>query len=176
MLRGINVSGQKKILMADLKKLYEGLGFKDVVTYIQSGNVLFKTSGKSTDVQLGKKIHEALKKQYSFEVPIIIRTLEEMHTVQKDNPFLKKKGVNMERLYVTFLSEEAPPDLIEKIMTFEHPTDEFVIIGKEVYLYCPGGYGETKLSNNFFESKLKVVATTRNWNTVNILTGMAEGH
>jgi len=171
-LRGINVSGQKKILMADLKLLYEGLKFSDVKTYIQSGNVSFKTKEKLSDVELAGKIEKAIYKKYSFEVPVIIRNEDELIKITSSNPFLKKKGIDIKKLHVTFLSQIPGKAEIDNISEVDYSPDRFAINGKEIYLHIPESYGETKLSNNFFEKKLKVKATTRNWNTVNQLLEM----
>jgi uncharacterized protein (DUF1697 family) len=171
-LRGINVSGQKRMLMADLKALFEALKFTGVQTYIQSGNVIFKTK-EEDDTLLAAKIEKAIAKKYGFEVPVIIRTTAELASVISRNPLLKNKKVNMERVYVTFLAgvpEKAKAAEIEKL---SFAPDEFIIDGKEVFLHIPVAYGETKLSNNFFEKKLKVTATTRNWATVNKLYELA---
>jgi uncharacterized protein (DUF1697 family) len=172
-LRGINVSGQKKILMADLKALYEGLDFENVTTYIQSGNVIFKTPKPVSDTDLAKKIESAISKKYGFEVPVIVRTHAEMERILAVNPLLKEKGIDIERLHVTFLEEEPASEKVKLIKDLDFSPDKFVIIKKEVYLHCPKGYGITKISNNFFESKLKVKATTRNWKTVNKLVTLA---
>jgi uncharacterized protein (DUF1697 family) len=171
-LRGINVSGQKKIQMADLKALYEDLKFKDVTTYIQSGNVIFK--GKSSsDQKLAKRIEDAIYERYNFNVPVIIRTVEEMEHAISVNPFLKQSKIDIEKLHITFLAEIPEQENVESIRNINYSPDRFIIIDKEVYLYCPNGYGITKLSNNFFEQKLKIKATTRNWRTVNKLFEMA---
>jgi len=165
-LRGINVSGQKKILMTELKALYESLKLKDVTTYIQSGNVLFKSEKNLSDLELAAKIEKAIYKKYDFEVPVIIRNKDEIKKIISVNPFLKEENSEAKRLYITFLSQAPAKENIESIQGFDFSPDKFSIIGKEVYLYISNGYGETKLSNNFFEKKLKVNATTRNWNTV----------
>src|SRR3954471_13536569 len=91
-LRGINVSGQKKIQMTDLKALYEGLKFKEVITYIQSGNVIFKSKSAS-DQKLAKRIEDAIYERYGFTVPVIIRTAEEMEHAISANPFLKQSNI-----------------------------------------------------------------------------------
>jgi uncharacterized protein (DUF1697 family) len=173
-LRGINVGAQKKILMVDLKALYESLKFKDVITYIQSGNVIFKTSETVSDEALSQKIEKAIAKKYGFEVPVIVRSVAEIDKVLGSNPFLKDKKKDVTKMHVTFLSEAPGKAELEAIKKFDYAPDEFVIAGKDVYLYTPGGYGETKLSNKFFETKLKVTATTRNWNTVNKLKELSE--
>lgn len=173
-LRGINVSGQKKILMADLKRLFESLHFKEIATYIQSGNVIFKSDAKISDTQLAKKIEKAISAEYNFEVPVIIRTKEELGKIISQNPFAKEKNIDLKKLHVTFLSETPDKEKIEQIKEANFLPDRFAIKGKEIYLHIPDSYGETKLSNKFFENKLKVGATTRNWNTVNKLFEMAQ--
>lgn len=172
-LRGINVSGQKKILMADLKILFEELQFREVQTYIQSGNVAFKSASKLSDIKLADKIEKAIFKKYNFEVPVITRTKEEMEKIIATNPFVKKKNIDPKKLHVTFLSELPKKENVESVNKADFSPDEFIIEGKEIYLHIPESYGETKLSNKFFENKLKVTATTRNWNTVNKLVQMA---
>jgi len=171
-LRGINVSGQKKIQMTDLKALYEDLEFKNITTYIQSGNVIFKAN-KQRDKVLAKKIEDAIYAKYSFKVPVIIRSVEEMKNTIAINPFLKK-NINEEKLHLTFLAETPDKAKVDSIKNLDYSPDKFIIIGKEIFLYCPNGYGITKLSNNFFENKLRVNATTRNWKTVNKLVEMAD--
>lgn len=165
-LKGINVGGQKKILMADLKQLYENLNLKKVKTFIQSGNVIFEAKN---DKQLSKRIEQKIFENYNFNVPVILRTIEEMEQILTKNPFLKEKNSAPEKLYVTYLAEHPAEENISKIKNTYGP-DQFCIIGKEVFLYYPNaGYGTTKLTNNFFENKLKVTATTRNWKTTNEL-------
>ncbi|MBF9251987.1 DUF1697 domain-containing protein [Pontibacter sp. 172403-2] len=172
-LRGINVSGQKKILMADLKALFENLGFENVSTYIQSGNVVFTAPEGSNGKELAGKIEAAIAEKYNFHVPVIIRTAAEMENILAVNPFLKDMSIDQEKLHVTFLNEIPEQEKLESIKGFHSPPDQFVIIGREVFLHCPDKYGETKLSNKFFENKLKVAATTRNWKTVARLANMA---
>ncbi|MCE3278890.1 MAG: hypothetical protein K0S44_1081 [Bacteroidetes bacterium] len=170
MLRGINVSGQKKVPMADLKAVFDELKYKNAQTYIQSGNVIFDGSGKPE--AHSKKISKKIKDTFGFEVPVVVLEKKELEAAVKKNPFLKEKGVDVERLYLTFLEKEAEKEYLDKIKLPDKTADRFVISGKVVYLYCPGGYGETKLNNNFFENKLKVTATTRNWRTCNVLLEM----
>ena len=162
-LRGINVSGQKKILMSDLKRLYESIGFKEVVTYIQSGNVIFETNEKDSEIEIASKIEEAILKQYSFEVPVIVFKNSELKKWIDSNPFLKDESLE-ERLYFTFLNK-IPDSLLVEQLQGDYSPEKFEIRDKVIYFYCPIGYGKTKLSNTFFENKLKVKATTRNFKT-----------
>jgi uncharacterized protein (DUF1697 family) len=168
-LRGINVSGQKKINMADLKSLYENLGFKNIKTYIQSGNVIFENN---TGKDLSKKIEKQIEEKYGFQVPILIRTVNEMEEAVNKNPFLEEKNIEPDKLHVTYLSDIPSNENLEKMKTVDYRPDRFYVSGKEIYLYCPGGYGNTKLTNTFFEKKLKQTATTRNWKTTNALLKM----
>jgi len=171
-LRGINVSGQKKILMKDLKLLYENLQLTDVKTYIQSGNVVFNMSEAYNETTLCKKIETAIFEKYAFEVPVIIRTKEEIQEIINSNPFLNEDSINPEKLHVTFLSKKPLTINLNSIEPLNYLPDRFRMAGREIFLHCPVNYGETKLSNKFFESKLKVSATTRNWKTVNRLFEM----
>jgi uncharacterized protein (DUF1697 family) len=173
LLRGINVSGQKRIQMSALKALYEELKLKGIITYIQSGNVIFRASKNVSRQELSKSIEEKIREKYDFDVPVIIRTLAEMKKTLSLNPFLNKKGIDTERLYVTFLVETPKQADRKSIERFDCSPDKFIIIDKEVFLQCPLGYGKSKISNNLFENKLKVTATTRNWKTVNTLVELA---
>ena len=166
-LRGINVSGQKKIKMADLKALYEKLGFQDVQTYIQSGNVVFK-SLKTKKTALKNKIEAEISKQYGFDVPLQILEHKELSLVFENNPFIRRnKDIN--KLYVTFLENLPENENILAISNIQSGDDEFIVDGKVIYVFCPNGAGHTKFSNIFFEKKLKTIATTRNWKTVSRL-------
>lgn len=169
MLRGINVGGQKKVPMVELSKLYDSLGFNHVKTYIQSGNVIFDSP--STDIlELSAKIQQTIKNSFDFDVPLFIRTIEEFTALIQNNPFANK---DLTKLHVTFLSGFPTSQPIQEINAVKDELEEFLICGKEIYLFCPNGYGQTKLTNSFFEKKLKVLATTRNWNSVNKLLSMA---
>ncbi len=174
-LRGINVSGQKKILMTDLKALYESLGCVNVKTYIQSGNVIFDYDDiiSSHIQEFQEKILQKIEEIYNFRVPIIIKTIDELENIMKKNPFIDG-GIPIDKVHVSFLSETPTKDNIDKLTGMNFEPDEYKIIGTVIYLYCPNGYGNTKLSNNFFENKLKVVATTRNWKTTNELFNIAK--
>lgn len=163
-LRGINVSGQKKMLMADVKKAYESIGFEDVVTYIQSGNIVFTTTEKSTDLAVAQKIEKMIMEQFSFDVPVIVFKGDELKEWIDNNPFFDNENLE-ERLYFTFLDKIPESSLVDSIQEIDYSPEKFKVLGKVVYFYCPIGYGNTKLSNNFFEKKLKVRATTRNLKT-----------
>ncbi len=173
LLRGINVSGHKTILMDDLKALFEGMDFEEVKTYIQSGNVVFKTGESLMDAELAQRIQQSITGKYNFYVPVIVRSREEMEKILSDNPFLKDKDINPDWLHVTFLSDNPRQSDREAISKYDFSPDRFYLVRNEAYLYCPQGYGNTKISNLFFENRLKVNATTRNWKTVIKLVDLA---
>ena len=167
MLRGINVGG-KTVKMAVLKEYFEGLKLKNIVTYIQSGNVLFDT--KETDEgKLVKKIAKDLNKTFGFDIEVILRTVSEVEEVVANNPYKKRKLSEKEHLYISFLSAVPNETLIETLAPFLKEGELYTVVNREVYIITEK-YGETKLSNNFIEKKLKVVSTTRNWATVNKIT------
>ena len=170
LLRGINVGGKRKILMADLKKLLGNLGFTDSTTYIQSGNVAFNADELGEYGLLGSKIEQAILKEYGFEVPVIISTADELKEAIANNPFLKNKAPDIERLHLTFLNALPTKEKLETIRSYDYSPDQFEIIGKHVFVYCSGKYSDSKLSNAFFEQKLNVAASTRNWKTVLVLS------
>jgi len=172
-LRGINVSGQKKILMVDLKALYKKLGFENVQTYIQSGNVVFDCDKGKSNFTIAEMIEQAIGKDYKFQVPVLVKQADVLISTIKNNPFIEEAGVDLSRVVVTFLESLPTPENLLKLEGVDYPPDQFIIDGMNIYIYCPKSYGNSKLSNNFFERKLKVRATTRNWKTINMLAEMA---
>jgi len=154
--------------------MYEQLSCKEVTTYIQSGNIIFRKIGNESEEELAKTIQQAIMEKFGFDVPVLLRTLTEMKEAAACNPWTKETGIDPDKLHVTFLSHVPPEELIKNIPGSNYVPDQFRISGREIYLYCPGGYGNTKLNNNYFENKLKVTATTRNWRTVNKLIELGE--
>ena len=175
-LRGINVGTGRKVPMADLKKLCGSLGLKNVQTYIQSGNLVFELAQPEPISALEARLQKAFSETFGFEIPVLIRTAEEWAESVAQNPFLKEENMDIDRLHLTCLKELPSPDLLEKIKTFQYLPDRYEIIGREVFVYCANGYGKTKLTNSFFETKLKTTATTRNWKTVIELNELAKSN
>jgi len=165
-LRGINVSGQKKIKMADLTRLYESLGLESVATYIQSGNIIFSSENNNFS-NLKSRIEVAIEEHYGFHVPVDIRTHQELLEIIQNCPFKEAECFgNYTKVLVTFLqSMPSEVDQLE-LLSLVKPPEKLSIQGNSVYLFCPNGYGKSKLSNTFLERKLGVSATTRNWKTV----------
>lgn len=172
MLRGVNV-GNKTIKMERLRALLEDLGFSAVRTYVQSGNAIFET-GPCPLEGVSKTIEEGLRKRFGFEVPVLLKTAKELKDVVVANPFTKQKSIDQSKLHVTFLAAAAQKALVPGLEPLAAKTERFCVVNKEVYLYCPDGYGRTRLSNNAIEKKLSLIATTRNWRTVNALLDLAQ--
>jgi uncharacterized protein (DUF1697 family) len=169
MLRGINVGGQKKVPMEELKKCYESLGFENIRTYIQSGNVVFDYQGTDTPV-LAERLERGIRDTFGFDVTVVIRTSGEMLKVIRAFPFTSEEEAFA---HVTFLSKAPSNFPAEEVEKARGIGEKCVPAEREVYLYCPNGYGRTKLSNSLFERKLRVEATTRNWRTVGALYALA---
>ncbi len=174
MLRGINVSGQKKVKMADLKSLYESLEFTNVKIYIQSGNVIFESSILDVE-KLKQNIEQKIEKIFRFYVSVIIRSKEEFESIIKRNPLTHHGSAEDDtKLLVTFLTDVPPESIANAIQQFVTKPEALEVRGKEIYLHCPNGYGRSKLSNSFLERKLGVTATTRNWKTVKKLYDLSQ--
>ncbi|HSO87688.1 MAG TPA: DUF1697 domain-containing protein [Draconibacterium sp.] len=171
-LRGINVSGQKLIKMDALRTAYENIGIRNVTTYVQSGNVIF--DALETDPEkLEKMIYSRIEKDFGFEVPVMVLTVEKLKQVVDNNPFGYDRDKDPAFLHVTFLSSKPGKYDSSAIEEKKQEGEEILFTDEAVYLYCPNGYGRTKLNNNFLEARLKVTATTRNWKTANELLKMA---
>ena len=174
MLRGINVSGQKKIKMDDLKALFESLEFANVKTYIQSGNVIFESSTLDLE-ELKTTIEDNIEKAFGFSVSVIIRSTYEFESIIKSNPFIGHGSREDDtKFLVTFLTNAPPESIAKTVQQFAKKPEALVIRGREIYLHCPNGYGKSKLSNSFLERKLGVTATTRNWKTVKQLNELSK--
>jgi uncharacterized protein (DUF1697 family) len=169
LLRGVNVGG-KKVAMKALRELIEELGHQDVVTYIQSGNVVFRAPSGGAR-KLAGDIQKAIKAEMGLDVTVLLRSPDELGEVIAGNPF---PGVE-DKLHVTFLDAEPEASKVAAMDAEAYSPDRFEVVGRTVYLHCPDGYGRSKLVNSFWEKKLGVAATTRNWRTVNKLLEMASG-
>ncbi|WP_144940250.1 DUF1697 domain-containing protein [Paenibacillus sp. 32O-W] len=174
LLRGINVSGQKIIKMDQLSAIFESLGFQNVQTYIQSGNVVFQTVEEEASKELVHKIESRLKETLGYEVTVVLRTMEELEEVVERNPYDLPSLTPDEKVYVSFLSGEPAQEAKDRLLSYKNEIDDYRLRTREVYILCRKGYGKSLFSNNFLEKKLGLAATTRNWATVNKLVAMAE--
>lgn len=172
LLRGINVSGQKKIKMAELREHLVKLNFKDIETYIQSGNIVF--SYREEDLlKLGQMISQNIKDNYGFDVVTIVVKPAYFQECANQNPFHEHSELEGNKCFLTLLSDFPSPERVTIFNQLDYTPDLFQLEAKSLYFYCPNGAGRSKLSNNLIESKLKVSATSRNFNTVRKLLEMS---
>jgi uncharacterized protein (DUF1697 family) len=162
LLRGINVSGQKKVLMTDLILAFQELGFQNVKTYIQSGNVLFQTKKTNQEI-LEEKIKNKLLNTFTFDISVLVKSCEQLEVILRKGPFTDEQT---EQSYFTLLHSKPNKNLIEEVQLIHYHNEAFFVTDECVYFYSAIGYGKAKCNNNFFERKLKVTATTRNYKTM----------
>jgi len=172
MLRGINLGGHKMIRMAELKSLYEALDLVNVKTYVQSGNVVFDSPERDAS-KLASLIEAQIERSFGHAVSILIRSPNDFQRIVDTNPFLHGRNEDPAKLHVTFLYSSPSKSQLSNLGVPKGEADEFFVGNQEIFLFCPNGYGRTKLPNNFFEKKLDTPATTRNWKTVTALHQMA---
>jgi uncharacterized protein (DUF1697 family) len=164
LLRSVNVLGKNMIKMPELAMAFEKAGFKNVRTYIQSGNVIFETQ-EGSDEMLSAKIRDLISKKFGHTIQAVVLAPQELAETVAQNPFAKKPGIDLTKQHVTFLDRDIDPAKAEKLLSYHYPPDEIIIGNRVVYVHCPDGYGRTKYHNNFIEKKLSANATSRNWNT-----------
>lgn len=172
LLRGINVGGNKIIKMLDLKAMFQSMDLHNVRTYIQSGNVIFESNEGSVDI-LSAAIERRIKDVFGFDVPVILRTLEELENTLLNNPFDLPEAADLKRMYVTFLAAEPSPEVLDKLRVYEDGPDKLRFVGKEMYVLYEISISQSALSKVPLDKILGIPATTRNWNTVNKLAVMA---
>jgi len=163
LLRGINVGGQKKVPMADLRALYETLGLGGVTSYIQSGNVIFE-SGEAKEAALVLRLEGAIEDRFGFAVPVILRTVDAWRAIARRHPL--QAHADPAHLHVTCLPRWPSASAVQSLEARETGGDRFTLDGREIYLHCPDGYARSRLTNTVLEKTLGMTATTRNWRTV----------
>jgi len=173
MLRGVNVGGHNKIKMDALKVLCSSLKLKDPQTYVQSGNVIFKTEEKDL-AKLTKRLQDALERKFGFRPDVMLRTASELRNVIARNPFAKRNGIEPGRLLVTFLAADPGKEAREKALALKTDPEELHIIGREAYTYFPNGMAHPKIPWTTIERTLKSSGTGRNWNSVTKMLEIAE--
>lgn len=162
-LRGINVGGKRVIKMADLKSLYSKLGFTDINTFVQSGNVTF-SSAITNSLEIKKKIENGIYNKFGFEVMTIVFNKEYLKKIIENNPF---KNEDIKKQYFSFLENTPSRELLNNFIADNESNSDVAVGENVVYVFCANGYSKTKFNNNFFEKRLKVNSTTRNYNTLN---------
>ena len=158
--------------MADLRGLVEELGGEDARTYVQSGNVVFRS--RRAPAKLEDALAKAIRRSLGLEITVLVRTAAQLAKIVAGNPFLAS-GADPLKLHATLLKSAPDRVHVHRLSAGDFAPDELRVAGDAVYLHCPNGYGRSKLSNAFFEKQLGVPATTRNWKTVTALAELAGG-
>jgi uncharacterized protein (DUF1697 family) len=168
LLRGINVGGKAKLPMKELTAIFAAAGATNIRTYIQSGNVLFESP---LPEPLIAAVTNEIARTYGYPGRIVLRSASELAAAYKSNPFAKA-GTPIETLHVYFLADKPGPAAVKSLDADRSPGDSFALRNREIYLHLPNGMARTKLTNAYFDSKLKTTSTARNWNTVGKLVGL----
>ncbi|MDF2628764.1 MAG: cytoplasmic protein [Symbiobacteriaceae bacterium] len=168
LLRGINVSGHRMIKMTELQRMCEALGLGRVRTYIQSGNVLFESDEERGTLR--RQIEAQIEATFGFDVPVVLRTAAEMEQIVAGSPWAPGEG---ESLHVALLADAPSPDGVARLAAVDTGSDEYRLVGQEVYLLYRQPSHKSKLSNALLEKKLGVASTLRNWQTVTKLAALA---
>lgn len=173
LLRGVNVGGHHKIKMDALRALYESLKLRDPRTYVQSGNVVFRT-GEKNPARIAKRIEDAIEQGFGFRPAVILRTLPELRDAIARNPFAKQRDIDPRKLLVNFLAADPGEEARRKVLEIKADPEQLRIDGRELYIYFPNGMGRSKLPWAVIDRTLRVPATGRNWNSVTKLLELAE--
>jgi uncharacterized protein (DUF1697 family) len=171
LLRGINVGGKRSLPMKRLAEAFVAAGCSDVRTYIQSGNVVFRAP-PALATKLSSVLPKAIAKVAGFDVPVVIRSLDELRLTVRSNPFLRA-GIDPGQCHLMFLAEVPDGARVKKLDATRSPPDELAVVGRDIYLRLPNGAGRSKLTNAYFDAALATVSTLRNWRTVLTLLEMA---
>jgi uncharacterized protein (DUF1697 family) len=164
LLRGVNVGGNKRVEMARLRELMEELGYRDVRTYVNSGNVVFTGPSRSE-----QQLETAIAKTFGFEVPVVLRSRDELADIVQANP-LREVANDAAKYLVVFCGAEAATNLDPK----DFAPETFRVRGREIYLWAPGGIGTSELAKRLATKPLGAKSTARNWRTVEKLLALAD--
>jgi len=164
LLRSVNVAGHGRIAMDELRASFDALGYTDVATYIQTGNVLFTTGSKS-QAGISAAIEQRLDEDFGDSPAVLLRSVADFRRVSSSSPYARA-GADPGRHHVTFLATSPSKAALDALRLPPSGRDELVVDGKEIYVHTPDGYANTKYTGTFLERRLGVVSTTRNWNTV----------
>lgn len=169
-LRGINVGGKNKIKMETLRETFAALGFENVKTYINSGNVVFETV-ETGDKIISDKIEAAIQSNFSLNIKVITRTIAEIETMIADNPFAGQFE-NDKDLHVFFLGEQLPEEKREMLLSNNSENEQFAVQNREIFCLLRVGVLDSLIGKDYIGKKLKISATARNWRTVNKIVGL----
>lgn len=170
LLRGINVGGNTMIKMSELKKTFESLGFENVVTYINSGNIAFDVR-KNAEEKLIAKVEKAIERDFGKKVAVMMRTRDEIKEVLGRNPFEGQYESHKE-MHVLFMNEPMPDEKRDLLLEKQTDDERFAVDGREIFCHLKLGVADSLLGKSFIDKKLKVPITGRNWRTVETLADL----
>jgi len=173
MLRGVNLGPHNRLKMEELRALYDSLKLRDAQSYVQSGNVIFRSEEKNLQ-ELARRIEGAIEKKFRFRPPVILRTTAELREAIAKNPFAKRREIEASKLLVTFLDRDPGKEAREQALKIDTAPEELRMQGREVYIYFPNGMARPKMKWAAIERVLKTQWTGRNWNSVQKMLEMAE--
>jgi uncharacterized protein (DUF1697 family) len=173
MLRGVNVGGHNQIKMDALRALYQSLKLRDARTYVQSGNVIFRTEERDHAV-LAKRIQNGIERSFGFCPDVFLRTCSELRDIVARNPFAKRRDIDPSKLLVTFLARHPRPEARKKALKIKTAPEELRIDGRELIIYYPNGLARPKVPWMAIVKALETSGTGRNWNSVTKLLEIAE--
>ena len=173
LLRGVNLARHNRMKMDVLLRLCESLGFLDAKTYVQSGNVVFRTRERD-GAKVSKRLEEGIERTFGFRSTVICRTADELEQVVRRNPFASRPEVTGGRLIVAFLAGQPTAEAAKKLTAIKTDPEEMALSGRELYIHFPNGMGRSKLSIPRIEKALDTASTARNWNSVTKLLAMAQ--
>jgi uncharacterized protein (DUF1697 family) len=173
MLRGVNLGPHNRLKMAELCAVYEALKLRDAQSYVQSGNVIFRSEEKNSGA-LARRIEAAIEKKFGFRPPVILRTTAELRAAIAKNPFAKRADIEPSKLLVTFLDRDPGAEIRQQVLKIDTAPEELRMEGREVYIYFPNGMARPKMKWAAIERVLKTQWTGRNWNSVQKILEMAE--
>ncbi|MDM7920871.1 MAG: DUF1697 domain-containing protein [Pyrinomonadaceae bacterium] len=181
LLRGINVGGNTMIKMEELRRMFEALRFGNVASYINSGNIAFdvgeplqkpaRSKGTGLESDLSTQIESAILESFAKPIPVMVRDQQHIHAILDKNPFAGRFESHKE-MHVLFLRDEMPAEKQKELLNKQTEHERFAVLGREIYCHLKLGVADSLLGKGFFEKKLKVAVTARNWRTVEKLASL----
>jgi uncharacterized protein (DUF1697 family) len=172
-LRAVNVGGHAKIKMDALRELFLSLKFAEPQTYVQSGNVIFKSSERDL-VGVAQRIQQGMDKKFGCCPEVVLRTSDDLRAVISKNPFRNRSNIEPGKLLVSFLATEPAKDAEKSLAALQIRPEELHLIGRELFIYFPNGQGKSRLPWARVDKALQTAGTGRNWNSVTKILEIAE--
>jgi uncharacterized protein (DUF1697 family) len=173
LLRGVNLLSHNRIKMDTLRSVCESIKLRDVQTYIQSGNIVFRTKETNT-VKLAARMEQAIEAEFGCRPPVILRTTSQWKDAIARNPFAARSGIEPNKLLVVFLADDPGEEARTKARAVPAGPEELHVLERELFIHYPNGMARPKLNMAAVERALKVSGSGRNWNSVMKLLDMAE--